>query len=161
MGDGDEDDELAMAGGVGYALVPVTQDEFAQLSNRWVHSLLRTLKFREPATGECFWRIPGTLNAKECRERLTLLRRTIREIEMREDDSISKEVGFDDDGMKEYDANELQSKTDGNDDADDGDDEKTAKIQNKKKYLKGREKKKIQANNALNSFKKWVEEINI
>ena len=37
----------------------------------------------------------------------------------------------------------------------------TGTIQNKKKYLKGREKKKIQANNALNSFKKWVEEINI
>ena len=37
----------------------------------------------------------------------------------------------------------------------------TATIQNKKKYLKGREKKKIQAYNALNSFKKWVEEINI
>ena len=37
----------------------------------------------------------------------------------------------------------------------------TSTIQNKKKYLKGREKKKIQANNALNSFKKWVEEINI
>ena len=37
----------------------------------------------------------------------------------------------------------------------------TSAIQNKKKYLKGREKKKIQANNALNSFKKWVEEINI
>ena len=37
----------------------------------------------------------------------------------------------------------------------------TGTFQNKKKYLKGREKKKIQANNALNSFKKWVEEINI
>ena len=37
----------------------------------------------------------------------------------------------------------------------------TGTIQNKKKYLKGREKKKIQANNALKSFKKWVEEINI
>ena len=37
----------------------------------------------------------------------------------------------------------------------------TGTIQNKKKYLKGREKKKIQANNALSSFKKWVEEINI
>ena len=37
----------------------------------------------------------------------------------------------------------------------------TGTTQNKKKYLKGREKKKIQANNALNSFKKWVEEINI
>ena len=37
----------------------------------------------------------------------------------------------------------------------------TGTIQNKKKYLKGREKKKIQANNALNSFKKWVEEIKI
>ncbi len=37
----------------------------------------------------------------------------------------------------------------------------TGTIQNKKGYIKGREKKKIQANNALNSFKKWVEEINI
>ncbi len=37
----------------------------------------------------------------------------------------------------------------------------TGTIQNKKKYLKGREKKKIQASKALNSFKKWVEEINI
>ena len=37
----------------------------------------------------------------------------------------------------------------------------TETIQKKKKYLKGREKKKMQANNALNSFKKWVEEINI
>ena len=37
----------------------------------------------------------------------------------------------------------------------------TAEINNKKKYLKGREKKKLQANNALSSFKKWAEEINI
>ena len=37
----------------------------------------------------------------------------------------------------------------------------TKTIHNKKKYLKGREKKKIQANNALNSFKKWVDEMNI
>jgi hypothetical protein len=134
MGDGDEDDELAMLGSVGFALVPVTQDEFAQLSNRWVHSLLRTLKFREPATGECFWRIPGALNAKECRERLTLLRRTIREIDTMEDDSMSKEVGYDD-GMKEYDASELRNKTTSNVDGDEGDDEKTAKILNNKKYF--------------------------
>jgi methylenetetrahydrofolate--tRNA-(uracil-5-)-methyltransferase len=31
----------------------------------------------------------------------------------------------------------------------------------KQKYFKGREKKKIQANNAISSLKKWVEEINI
>ena len=37
----------------------------------------------------------------------------------------------------------------------------TGEINNKKKYLKGREKKKLQANNALSSFKKWAEEINI
>ena len=37
----------------------------------------------------------------------------------------------------------------------------TEEISNKKKYLKGREKKKLQANNALSSFKKWAEEINI
>ena len=30
-----------------------------------------------------------------------------------------------------------------------------------KRYLKGREKKKIQANNALNSFKEWAKEIKI
>ena len=37
----------------------------------------------------------------------------------------------------------------------------TREISNKKKYLKGREKKKLQANNALSSFKEWAEEINI
>ena len=37
----------------------------------------------------------------------------------------------------------------------------TGEISNKKKYLKGREKKKLQANNALSSFKEWAEEINI
>ena len=30
----------------------------------------------------------------------------------------------------------------------------------KKKYIKGREKKKIQSNNAINSFKEWIKEIN-
>ena len=136
MGDEyDEDDELAMAGSVGFALVPVTQDEFAQLSNRWVHSLLRTLKFREPATGECFWRIPGALNAKECRDRLALLRRTIREIELKEDDSMSNEVGYDD-GMKDYDANEAKSMPKSPVDVNEAeDDENSVKIVSTKKYF--------------------------
>ena len=30
----------------------------------------------------------------------------------------------------------------------------------KEKYIKGREKKKIQSNNAINSFKEWIKEIN-
>ena len=37
----------------------------------------------------------------------------------------------------------------------------TGEISNKKKYLKGREKKKLQANSALSSFKEWAQEINI
>ena len=37
----------------------------------------------------------------------------------------------------------------------------TGEINSKKKYLKGREKKKLQANNALSSFKEWAQEINI
>ena len=37
----------------------------------------------------------------------------------------------------------------------------TREISDRKKYLKGREKKKLQANNALSSFKEWAEEINI
>ena len=30
----------------------------------------------------------------------------------------------------------------------------------KKKYIKGREKKKIQSSSAINSFKKWIKEVN-
>ena len=96
---------------------------------------LRTLKFREPATGECFWRIPGALNAKECRDRLALLRRTIREIELKEDDSMSNEVGYDD-GMKEYDANEAKSMSESPVDVNEAeDDENSVKIVSTKKYF--------------------------
>jgi len=30
----------------------------------------------------------------------------------------------------------------------------------KKKYMKGREKKKIQSNHSINSFREWIKEIN-
>jgi timeless len=107
MGDGETDDDLVIASTVDYALVPVTQDEFAHFANRHVVKLFKALNLREPGTGEVYWRIPGTFSADECRNRVKTLRATVLEIDTAESEMQMKEAEakrFE--GLEEYGAGE-------------------------------------------------------
>jgi timeless len=104
MGDGKDDEEIALATQVGFALVPLTQDEFAQLSNKHVQNLLKVMQMQEPTSGECFWRIPGAFSAAECRERLSQLQTTVRELDLSSQELLARlEEDKAYEGIKEYD----------------------------------------------------------
>ena len=62
-----------------FAIVPLTGLEFRMLQQRNVLAIMKALRFREPsdAGGECYYRIPAALSARECGVRLELLRSTI------------------------------------------------------------------------------------
>ena len=67
----------AKATDAGWALIPMTTLEFRLLSNKNMLSIMTSLTFREPSYGECYWRIPSSLNAEDCLKRLNILRNSI------------------------------------------------------------------------------------
>ena len=66
-----------LATDAGWALIPMTTLEFRLLSNKNMLSIMTSLTFREPSYGECYWRIPSSLNAEDCLKRLNILRNSI------------------------------------------------------------------------------------